>query len=91
MEDMTKNFQGISNITKIPDVMIVVDPKKEHIAVTESRKMNIPVISLLNTDCNLKQITYPIVGNDASISSINFFLSLIKKAYDDGAKGIETK
>lgn len=91
MEDMTKNFQGISGITKNPDVMFVVDPKKEHIAVTEALKMNLPVIALLNTDCNLKQVTFPIIGNDASVSSISFFLSKIKKAYEDGAKGTETK
>lgn len=91
MEKMTKNFQGVSGITKVPDVMLVIDPKKEHIAVTEAQKMNIPVIALLNTDCNLKQVTFPVVGNDASVSSITFFLSLAKDAYNKGASGIENK
>ena len=91
MEKMTKNFQGVSGITKVPDVMFVIDPKKEHIAVTEALKMNIPVIALLNTDCNLKQVTFPIIGNDASVSSISFFLDKIKKSYESGAKGTETK
>jgi len=84
---MTKNFQGLTGITRTPDVVFVVDPKKEHIAVTEARKMNLPVIALLNTDCNLKQIQYPIVANDASISSITFFLTKIKEAYTNGANG----
>lgn len=88
MEDMTRNFQGLTGITKTPDAVFVVDPKKEHIAVTEAKKMNLTVIALLNTDCNLKQVEYPIVANDASISSITFFLSKIKEAYNNGASGV---
>jgi small subunit ribosomal protein S2 len=88
MEDMTKNFQGLVGITKTPDVVFVVDSKKEHIAVTEARKMKLPIIALLNTDCNSKQIEYPIVANDASVSSITFFLSKIKEAYIKGASGL---
>lgn len=88
MDDMTKNFQGLTGINKTPDVVFVIDPKKEHIAVTEAKKMNLPIISLLNTDCNLKQIQYPIVANDASVSSITFFLSKIKEAYNKGSEGL---
>ena len=88
MEDMTRNFQGLTGITKTPDAVFVVDPKKEHIAVTEAKKMNLTIIALLNTDCNLKQVEYPIVANDASISSITFFLSKIKEAYNNGASGV---
>jgi small subunit ribosomal protein S2 len=87
MEDMTKNFQGLTGISRIPDAVFVIDPKKEHIAVTEAKKMNLPVIALLNTDCNLKQVQYPIVANDASVSSITFFLSKIKEAYTKGSNG----
>jgi small subunit ribosomal protein S2 len=88
MADMTKNFQGLVGITRTPDVVLVIDPKKEHIAVTEAKKMNLPVIALLNTDCNLKSIEYPIVANDASVSSITFFLSKIKDAYNKGLGGL---
>jgi len=88
MEDMTKNFQGLTGITKTPDAVFVVDPKKEHIAVTEAQKMNLPVIALLNTDCDSRKVEYPIVANDASVSSISFFLSKIKEAYNKGASGI---
>jgi small subunit ribosomal protein S2 len=87
MDDMTKNFQGLTSITKTPDVMLVIDPKKEHIAVTEAKKMNLPVIGLLNTDCNLKQVDYPVVANDASVSSITFFLENVKLAYREGTSG----
>lgn len=87
MEDMTKNFQGLTGITRTPDAVFVIDPKKEHIAVTEAHKMNIPVIAVLNTDCNLKQVEHPILANDASVMSISFFLQAIKSAYTKGSTG----
>jgi small subunit ribosomal protein S2 len=88
IENMTRNFQGLTNITKTPDVIFVIDPKKEHIAVTEAQKMNIPIIALMNTDCDLKKVNYPIVGNDASISSISFFLSKITEIYNKSLLGL---
>lgn len=87
MADMTKNFQGITTITKIPDVMFVIDPKKEFIAVTEAQKMNMPVVALSNTDCNLKKVTHPIVGNDGSMTSIAYILEQISNAYKAGLAG----
>jgi small subunit ribosomal protein S2 len=87
MEDMTKNFQGLTGITRTPDVMFVIDPKKEQMAVTEAKKMGLSVISVLNTDCNLKQVDFPIIANDASVSSITFFLTKIKEAYTTGSMG----
>lgn len=87
MEDMTKNFQGLTGITRTPDAVFVIDPKKEHIAVTEAHKMNLPVIAVLNTDCNTKEAEFPIVANDASVSSISFFLSKVKEAYNKGLVG----
>ncbi len=88
MDDMTKNFQGFTSMSKTPDAMFVIDPKKEHIAVNEAKQMNIPIIALLNSDCNTKTVEFPIVGNDSSVSSISFFLSQIKDAYNNGAKGV---
>ena len=86
MEDMTRNFQGLTSISKTPDAVVVIDPKKESIAVTEAQKMGLPVIAILNTDCNLKEVNYPIVANDASVSSITFFLNKIKEAYVSGSQ-----
>ncbi len=85
MADMTKNFSGVTGVTKTPDVMFVIDPKKEHIAVTEAHKMKIPVIGIMNTDCNFKDVEYPIVANDGSITSVAFFTEQIKNAYKAGA------
>ena len=87
MNDMTKNFQGIVGMNRTPDALFVVDPKKEHIAVTEAHKMGIPVIGILNTDSNPKQVEFPIVANDASVASIGFFLSAVKDAYNSGFTG----
>jgi small subunit ribosomal protein S2 len=89
MEDMTRNFQGLTSISKTPDAVVVIDPKKESIAVTEAQKMGLPVIAILNTDCNLKEVNYPIVANDASVSSITFFLNKIKEAYAKGSQGLK--
>ena len=59
MDKMERNFGGIVDMKKIPDIMIVVDSGKEEIAVTEARKMQIPVIALLNTDCDLNKVDFP--------------------------------
>jgi small subunit ribosomal protein S2 len=89
MEDMTRNFQGLTSVSKTPDAIIVIDSKKELIAVTEAKKMGLPVIAVLNTDCNLKEVTYPVVANDASVSSITFFLNKIKEAYTKSSQGLK--
>ncbi len=91
MEDMTKNFQGLTGVNKTPDALFVVDPKKEHIACTEAHKMDLPIIGILNTDCNLKKVNFPIVANDASVSSISFILNEVKNAYVSGSKGEASK
>ncbi len=78
---MEKNFSGLVGMTKLPDVAVVIDPKREHIAVTELQKVNIPVIALGNTDCDMAKINYPIIGNDGSVSSIKFIVEELVKAY----------
>ncbi len=77
-------FSGIVGMKDLPKALFVIDPKKENIAVSEAKKVGIPVIALANTDCNIKEIDYPIVANDASVSSISFFVSEIVKAYKAG-------
>ena len=63
---MHKLFSGLTGITQKPDILFVIDPKREHIAVAEAKKVGIPVIALANTDTNLSDVTYPVVGNDGS-------------------------
>lgn len=79
--NLDRFFSGISSMKDLPKAMVVVDAKKEIIAVTEAQKINIPVIALCGTDCDIKGINYPIVANDASVSSITFFVNEIAKAY----------
>lgn len=83
---MHKLFSGIVGMKKLPDALFVVDPKKEHIAVTEAHKNHIPVIALANTDCDIRGVAYPIVANDASVSSINYFIDALTTAYKSGFK-----
>ena len=81
---MHKLFSGLVNLRKMPDALLVVDAKKEHIAVTEAHKAHIPVISLINTDTAIQSVEFPIIGNDASVSSISFFLKALVDAYKSG-------
>jgi len=64
--------------------MVVIDPKKEHIAVEEAKRMKIPVVALAGSDCNLADVEYAIPANDSSVSSINFVLDEIVNAYKTG-------
>ena len=74
-------FGGIVSMKKLPKAMIVVDPKKEIAAVLEARKAHIPVIAIANTDCDVSDIEYPVLGNDSSRTSINLFLKRLATAY----------
>ncbi len=84
VEDLERLFGGITNMPKTPAAMFVIDPKKEQIAVDEARVMKVPVIALSNSDCNINGLAYPLVANDASGTSINFFLQQIALAYKEG-------
>jgi small subunit ribosomal protein S2 len=79
IERLEVKFGGLRNMKKNPSALFVIDPKKEHIAVEEARQMNIPVIALANTDCDISIITHPIVGNDTNVSAIDF---ITKKVAD---------
>lgn len=81
IEKMTRNFGGITTMTKKPDAVFIVDVRKEKIALSESAMTHTPVITLSNTDCDMTDIDYPIVGNDAAKTSIAFFVGEIVKAY----------
>lgn len=82
INDLEDMFGGLKGLTKAPDALVVVDPRHEAIAVAEAKKMSIPVIALLNSDCDSRGIMYPIPGNDASVESITFVLEEITKAYE---------
>jgi small subunit ribosomal protein S2 len=80
-ERLSKYFSGLLGMHKVPDAIVVVDSKKEHIAIKEARKMNIPVVSIGNTDCSLRGLAYPIVANDGSTSSIKAIFDILKTSF----------
>ena len=76
-------FGGLRGLSRLPDALVVIDPRFESGSVEEANQLGIPVIALLNSDCNRSGITYPIPGNDASRETINFVLGEIGKTYND--------
>jgi len=84
IEKLDRLFSGLIPMKELPKALFVIDSKHEKIAVTESRKMGIPVIALMGSDCDIKTVDYPIPGNDASMVSITFFVDQIVLAYKEG-------
>lgn len=78
---LEKYFSGLVNLTKMPDLLIIVDSRKEDSALDEAAQMKIPVVSLCNTDCDIRKIDYPIIANDTAQLSIKFFIGELAKAY----------
>jgi small subunit ribosomal protein S2 len=84
-ERMVKNLEGIRNMTELPDALFVVDPKKESIAIAEANKLGIPVIAIVDTNCDPELIDYIIPGNDDAIRAIRLFASRVADSYLAGA------
>ncbi len=79
--NLDRFFSGLIPMKEMPKALFVIDSKKEKIAVKEARDMGIPVIALIGSDCNLNEVDYAIPGNDASATSITFFVNEIVAAY----------
>lgn len=90
MEKLARYYSGLIGLKKLPDALYIIDARAENIAQTEARKSNIPVIALLNSDSNIKNIDYPIVCNDAGIPSIKLFTESILNSYKSGQMSIPT-
>ena len=87
MEKLTKNLGGIKEMTEIPGVMFVVDPNKEKIAILEARKLGIPVIGLVDTNCNPEDVDYAIPGNDDAIRAVKLIMDVMANAVIEGRQG----
>ncbi|MEI6022771.1 MAG: 30S ribosomal protein S2 [bacterium] len=81
MARLDKYFAGMVGMHKMPEAVLVIDPKKEHIAVTEAHKLSIPVITIGSTDCSVRNIAYPIVANDSATSSIGAIITILTEAF----------
>jgi small subunit ribosomal protein S2 len=84
MARMTRNFDGIANITGLPGAMFVIDTSYEEIAVAEAKRMNIPSIGLVDTNSDPTQLTYPIPGNDDATKSVRIIVETIVAAITNG-------
>ena len=95
-EKLKRNLLGIIEMEKLPGLLFIIDPKKEETAVLEASRLNIPIIALIDTNCDPDKINYPIPGNDDALKSIRVVTSLIadsvvgaKKSYKEVVKMLE--
>ena len=86
-EKLEKNLGGIKEMTKLPGVLFIVDPNKERIAILEAKKLNIPVVGLVDTNCSPEGIDYVIPGNDDAIRAVKLIADVIANAVIEGKQG----
>jgi small subunit ribosomal protein S2 len=83
-DKLERSLGGIRDMARIPSAIWVVDTKKEHIAISEARKLGIPVIAILDTNCDPDEVNYPIPGNDDAIRSVALLTRVVADAVADG-------
>ncbi len=86
-----KNLDGIRSMDKYPAAMFVVDIKREHNAIAEARRLKIPIVAIVDTNCDPELVDYPIVGNDDAIRSVRLILSTIVQAVSQGKAEFDAK
>ena len=87
MEKLERNLGGIKNMEEIPGVIFLVDPKKERIAILEAKKLGIPVVGIVDTNCNPEELDYPIPGNDDAIRAVKLITDVMANAIIEGRQG----
>lgn len=87
MEKLQKYLGGIKDMKKLPDALFIIDPKKEEIAVSEARKLHIPIIATVDTNCDPDVIDYPIPANDDAIRAVKLLTGKIADAVLEGNQG----
>lgn len=86
-EKLEKNLGGIKDMGRLPDVLFVVDPHKEHIAVAEARTLGIPIVAIVDTNCDPDLIDYVIPGNDDAIRAVKLLAGIMSSAVLEGKQG----
>ena len=89
-DGLEKNLSGIKNMTRLPGLLFVVDSKNERIAVSEANKLGIPIVAIVDTNCDPSGIDYPVPGNDDAIRAVRLITSRIADAILEG-RGTLTK
>ena len=87
---LEKNLSGIRDMKRIPDVLFVVDPRKEKIAVAEAHRLNIPVVAIVDTNCDPDDVDYVIPGNDDAIRAVKLIAGKIADAVIEAREGVDT-
>jgi small subunit ribosomal protein S2 len=85
-EKLARMLGGIRNMSKVPSAIWVVDTNKEHLAIKEAKKLGIPVIAILDTNCDPDEVDYPIAGNDDAIRAVDLLTNVIAEAVIEGKK-----
>jgi small subunit ribosomal protein S2 len=88
-DKLEKSLSGIKDMKEAPDALFVIDPRRETIAVMEARKLGIPVIAIVDTNCDPELIDYPIPGNDDAIRAIELIVNLMSSAFIEGRQGVD--
>jgi len=86
-DKLEKYLGGIKDMKKLPGALFVVDPKKEHIAITEAKRLGIPVVAIVDTNCDPDDVDYVIPGNDDAIRAVKLIASTISNAIIEGRQG----
>ena len=86
-EKLEKNLGGIKEMKKLPAALFVVDPRKEHIAIAEARTLGIPIVAIIDTNCDPDEVDYPIPGNDDAIRAVKLIAAKMADAVLEGKQG----
>jgi small subunit ribosomal protein S2 len=84
MEKLQRSLGGVRDMARVPSAVWIVDTKKEHLAVDEARKLNIPIVAILDTNCDPDEVTFPIPGNDDAIRAVTLLTRVVADAVADG-------
>jgi small subunit ribosomal protein S2 len=90
-EKLEKYLSGIKDMRSLPDALFIIDPRRETIAVLEARKLHIPVVSIVDTNCDPELIDFPIPGNDDAIRAIELVTGLMSSAFIEGRQGVDAR
>ncbi len=91
MEKLEKYLGGVKEMKKLPGCMFVVDPRKEHNAISEARKLHIPIVAIVDTNCDPDEVDYVIPGNDDAIRAIRLISAAMANAVQEGRQGADAE
>ena len=91
MEKLEKYLGGVKDMKKLPGALFVVDPRKEHNAIAEARKLHIPIVAIVDTNCDPDEVDYVIPANDDAIRAIRLIAATMANAVQEGRQGVDAE